>query len=314
MQRIGHISELPATLRSGAVSIGNFDGVHLGHARIISRLVAQATSVGGPSVVFTFDPHPATLLRPDEAIQRLVTTEHKLELLEQLGVDAVVTYPTDLQLLELSAAAFFENILLSGLDARAIVEGPNFAFGKNREGTIEQLEKLCQEQQIVLEVIEPVQFEGEVVSSSRLRRLIGEGELETANQMLISPYRVRGKIEQGSGRGQKLGFPTANLAGLETLLPGDGVYAGCGYIDGQCWPAAVNIGTNPTFDEQTAKLEVHLVGFSGSRYGEMIDVQLLKRLRDVRRFENAAELQSQIEQDVHQACQLAKQVPGILEE
>ncbi|MFP6647826.1 MAG: bifunctional riboflavin kinase/FAD synthetase, partial [Pirellulaceae bacterium] len=143
MQRIGHIDELPASLRSGAAAIGNFDGVHLGHARIISRLVAQAASVGGPSVVFTFDPHPATLLRPGEAMQKLVTTEHKLELLEQLGVDAVVTYPTDLQLLELSAEAFFENILLSGLDARAIVEGPNFAFGKNREGTIEQLEKLC---------------------------------------------------------------------------------------------------------------------------------------------------------------------------
>ncbi len=314
MRRFGHISEVPATLRSGAVSIGNFDGVHLGHARIVSRLVARAALLEGPSVVFTFDPHPATLLRPDVGIQKLVTADHKLELLEQLGVDAVITFPTDRQLLELSAGAFFENIVLSGLGAGAIVEGPDFAFGKNREGTIEQLGKLCKEQQIVLEVVEPVQFDGEVVSSSRLRRLVGEGELKTANQMLTSPFRIRGRIQQGSGRGEQLGFPTANLAGVETLLPGDGVYAGCGYIDGQCWPAAVNIGTNPTFDEETAKLEVHLVGFSGSRYGEMIDVQLLERLRDVRRFENAAELQSQIEVDVHQACQLAKQVPGIMEE
>jgi riboflavin kinase/FMN adenylyltransferase len=264
--------------------------------------------------VFTFDPHPATLLRPDAGIQKLVTADHKLELLEQLGVDAVITFPTDRQFLELSAGAFFENIVLSGLGAGAIVEGPDFAFGKNREGTIEQLGKLCTEQQIVLEVVEPVEFNGEVVSSSRLRRLVGEGELKTVNQMLTSPFRIRGKIQRGSGRGEQLGFPTANLAGVETLLPGDGVYAGCGYIDGQCWPAAVNIGTNPTFDEETAKLEVHLVGFSGSRYGEMIDVQLLERLRDVRRFENAVELQSQIEADVDQACQLAKQVPGMMEE
>ena len=314
MQRFGHISEVPPALRSGAVSIGNFDGVHLGHARIVSRLVARAASLGGPSVVFTFDPHPATLLRPDAEIQKLVTADHKLELLEQLGVDAVITFPTDRQFLELSAGAFFEKIVISGLGAGAIVEGPDFAFGKNREGTIEQLGKLCTEQQIVLEVVEPVEFNGEVVSSSRLRRLVGEGELKTVNQMLTSPFRIRGKIQRGSGRGEQLGFPTANLAGVETLLPGDGVYAGCGYIDGQCWPAAVNIGTNPTFDEETAKLEVHLVGFSGSRYGEMIDVQLLERLRDVRRFENAVELQSQIEADVDQACQLAKQVPGMMEE
>ena len=313
VERIRHIDELPAADRSGALAIGNFDGVHLGHARIISRLVAQAASLDGPSVVFTFDPHPASLLRPQQVSERLVTVDRKLELLEHLGVDVVVVYPTDKQLLELSAEAFFETIVLAGLDARVIVEGTNFSFGRDREGTIEKLETLCRQHQVQLELVQPVELDGDVVSSSRLRRLISTGDLETVNRMLTSPYRVRGRIQQGSGRGQELGFPTANLGELATLLPGDGVYAGCGYIDGKSWPAAVNIGGNPTFEDPAAKFEVHLVGFSGSRYGEMIDIELLTRLRDVRRFEDPEQLCSQIEEDVQQAREVAGEVPGNLD-
>ena len=313
VQRIRHIDELPAVDRSGALTIGNFDGVHLGHARIISRLVARAASLDGPSVVFTFDPHPASLLRPQQVSERLVTVDRKLELLEQLGVDVVVVYPTDKQFLELSAEAFFETIVLAGLDARVIVEGTNFSFGRDREGTIEKLETLCRQHQVQLELVQPVELDGDVVSSSRLRQLISRGDLETVNRMLTSPYRVRGRIQQGSGRGQELGFPTANLGELATLLPADGVYAGCGYIDGTSWPAAVNIGGNPTFEDPTAKFEVHLVGFSGSRYGEMIDIELLTRLRDVRRFEDPEQLCSQIEEDVQQAREVAGDVPGNLD-
>ena len=313
VERLRHIDELPAVDRSGALAIGNFDGVHLGHAQIISRLVAQAASLEGPSVVFTFDPHPASLLRPQQVSERLVTVDRKLELLEQLGVDVVVVYPTDKQLLELSAEAFFETIVLAGLDARVIVEGTNFFFGRDREGTIEKLETLCRQHQVQLELVQPVELDGDVVSSSRLRRLISRGDLETANRMLTSPYRVRGRIQQGSGRGQGLGFPTANLGELATLLPADGVYAGCGYIDGRSWPAAVNIGGNPTFEDPAAKFEVHLVGFSGSRYGEMIDIELFTRLRDVRRFEDPEQLRSQIEEDVQQAREVAGEVSGNLD-
>ncbi len=313
VERLRHIDELPAVDRSGALAIGNFDGVHLGHAQIISRLVAQAASLEGPSVVFTFDPHPASLLRPQQVSERLVTVDRKLELLEQLGVDVVVVYPTDKQLLELSAEAFFETIVLAGLDARVIVEGTNFFFGRDREGTIEKLETLCRQHQVQLELVQPVELDGDVVSSSRLRRLISRGDLETANRMLTSPYRVRGRIQQGSGRGQGLGFPTANLGELATLLPADGVYAGCGYIDGRSWPAAVNIGGNPTFEDPAAKFEVHLVGFSGSRYGEMIDIELFTRLRDVLRFEDPEQLRSQIEEDVQQAREVAGEVSGNLD-
>ncbi len=313
VERLRHIDELPAVDRSGALAIGNFDGVHLGHAQIISRLVAQAASLEGPSVVFTFDPHPASLLRPQQVSERLVTVDRKLELLEQLGVDVVVVYPTDKQLLELSAEAFFETIVLAGLDARVLVEGTNFFFGRDREGTIEKLETLCRQHQVQLELVQPVELDGDVVSSSRLRRLISRGDLETANRMLTSPYRVRGRIQQGSGRGQGLGFPTANLGELATLLPADGVYAGCGYIGGRSWPAAVNIGGNPTFEDPAAKFEVHLVGFSGSRYGEMIDIELLTRLRDVRRFEDPEQLRSQIEEDVQQAREVAGEVSGNLD-
>ncbi len=307
MQLLRSLEKLPSACRGGAVAIGNFDGVHLGHARIVERLLANAREVGGPAVVFTFDPHPAMVLRPDAAPQPLTWIDRKAELLAALGVDAMIAYPTDEALLALTAEEFFERIVLEQLAARAMVEGPNFAFGRGRRGTIELLRTLTSGAQIRLDVVAPIWDAGEIVSSSRVRKLVASGNVEEAGRLLTAPYRIRGLVSHGAGRGAKIGFPTANLAGVDTLLPAQGVYAGTVERDQRRIAAAINVGPNPTFGEQAVKIEVHLADYSGSLYGQTLEVDFLVRLRDIRPFANVAALKTQLADDVAAAKRTAAQ-------
>jgi len=288
-------------LRGGAVTIGNFDGVHRGHARIIAQLVALAREVNGPAVVFTFDPHPVRLLRPDAVPPPLTWTDRKAELLAELGVDTMFVYPTDESLLSLEPDAFFNQIVLQRLQAKAMAEGPNFFFGRDRAGNIAMLGDLCQAAEIRLKVVTPLESEGEFVSSSRVRKLISTGDVAVANRMLTSPYRIRGMVTHGAARGAKLGFPTANVDAIDTLLPAQGVYAGRALCEQGTWPAAINIGPNPTFGEEALKVEVHLIGFDGSLYGRPLEVDFLHRLRDIRPFDSIEQLKSQLAHDVDSA-------------
>ncbi len=281
---IRSLDPLPDAFRHGAVSIGNFDGVHLGHARIVERLVESARRVGGPAIVFTFDPHPAALLRPHRSPPPLSTVDRKAELLAELGVDAMIAYRTDLALLRLDAPQFFGSILQERLAARAVVEGANFSFGRGREGNVELLRGLCAEAALLLEIVPPVALDGQIVSSSLARTLIAEGQIERAQRMLTRPYRVYGKVVHGAGRGRKLGFPTANLAEVRTLLPREGIYAGQMEVDGRAWPAAISLGPNPTFNEQGLKVEAHLIGFDGDLYDRWLGLDFLARLRGVERL------------------------------
>lgn len=295
---IRDVERLPVALRTGAVTIGNFDGVHCGHARIVDRLVARAREVGGPAVVFTFDPHPARLLRPDAVPARLSWTARKAELLGELGVDAVVAYPTDRELLDLTAEEFFQRFIRGRLDAKAVVEGPNFHFGRARSGSIDRLRELCRQAGILFEIVQPLEVDGRCVSSSWIRELIEAGRIAEANRLLIRPYRIRGQVVHGAGRGTGLGFPTANLEPEDMVVPPLGVYAGCADWNGDRIPAAVNIGANPTFGEQQIKIEVHLIGFDQPLYGRHLEIDLLDRLRDVRLFDSVAALQTQLASDV----------------
>ncbi len=283
--------------------MGNFDGVHLGHVRIIERLVAAARRVSGPAVAFTFDPHPAQLLRPDRCPSPLTWIERRAALLGELGVDAVIAYPTDDALLRLTARQFFDTILRDRLGVRAIVEGPNFRFGHDRQGTIETLRQLAAETGVAMEVVDAVFADGEAISSSRVRGLVAAGEVAVARRLLTRPYRLRGIVARGAGRGAQLGFPTANLAAITTVLPAHGVYGGAAHVAAERWPAAINIGPNPTFGETGTKVEIHLIGFSGSIYGEMVEVEFLDRLRDVRKFAGIGELRTQLNQDVRAAAE-----------
>jgi riboflavin kinase/FMN adenylyltransferase len=279
----------------------------VGHARLVERLEARAAQIGGPAIVFTFDPHPVRLLRPEQCPPPLTWTERKAELLERLGVDALVAYPTDDALLAHSPEDFFQEVVLGRLQARALVEGPNFRFGRDRTGDVVLLQRLCSRHGLSLDVVEPVAADGEIVSSSRVRRLIAAGGIGAANRLLTAPYRVRGMVTHGAGRGGQLGFPTANLEGIDTLLPAHGVYAGRGYCQTASCPAAVNIGPNPTFGEHAVKVEAHLIGLDATLYGQVLELDLLDRLRDIRPFGSREALAEQLARDVAQAAQIARE-------
>ena len=208
--------------------------------------------------------------------------------------------------MQLDAGQFFDRIVRRALDARAMVEGPNFFFGRGRSGTIEVLRTLTGEAGIQLEIVEPVVIDGEMVSSSRVRRLLSDGHIDEARRLLTRPYRVRGMVTHGAGRGAKLGFPTANLAAIDTLLPGVGVYAGRPGPTAGAMPAAINVGPNPTFGEHALKLEVHLIDFAGPLYGQPLEVDFLGRLRDIQPFPNVDALREQLQRDIAAARGIAE--------
>lgn len=298
MKLIRDLGELDASCRGGAVTIGNFDGVHRGHARIIERILYHAKQLPGPSIVFTFDPHPARLLRPKDEPPPLTWLDRKADLLNELGVDVMVAYPTDQDLLNLDPTEFFQRIVQQALGARAIVEGPNFFFGKSRAGDVAQLKRLCEEYEVNLEIVQPLEFAGQIISSSRVRRYLAQGAVSEVRSMLTQAYRVRGLVTHGAARGRQIGFPTANLEAIDTLVPAPGVYAGWCYTDGERFPAAINIGPNPTFSEHRSKVEVHLLGYAGSLYGRPLEVDFLARLRDIQTFSNVESLLQQLHADI----------------
>lgn len=298
---------MPAHLSAGAVSVGNFDGVHLGHARLIACLVASAGRVRGPAVVWTFDPHPAAVLHPASAQVPLTSIERKAELLGRLGVDAVVACPTTRDLLSLSPAEFFDRLLRRRLDVRAMVEGANFRFGRQRGGSIDTLATLCQAAGVGLEVVVPVSRDGQRISSSRVRTLILAGDVHAACQLLTQPYQVSGTVVPGAGRGAQLGFATANIEPVGMIVPPPGVYAGRGWLGDTVFPAAIHLGPRPTFGETRVQFEVHLVGYDQPLYGATLRVDFLARLREICSFRDTQALQQQLRRDVTAASRIARE-------
>ncbi len=296
---------LPTTVQRGAVTIGNYDGVHRGHAALLDQLKAVSQRLGCAAIVVTFDPHPLALLRPESTPTPLSWVERKAELLAQQGVDALVVLSTTHDLLHLSPAEFVDRILVESLQARAVVEGPNFHFGYKRAGNVAVLEDLCRARNMETLVVDPVATGEEWISSTRIRELLRAGEVRRANELLTAPYRLRGQVIQGAQRGRTIGFPTLNLAGVKTLVPGHGVYAGNVYLrDGQ-HPTAINIGPNPTFGEQADKIEAHVLDWAGDLYGQWIELELLDRVRGVQKFACAEELIAQVNLDVSQVRNIA---------
>ncbi len=304
-----HDFQDPDAYRRGFVSIGNFDGVHRGHQSMISTLVEMARRFDVPAVVFTFDPHPITLLRPGSAPPPLSTVHRKAQLLRQIGVDCLIVYPTDQKLLDLTPREFFDRIILQEIQASGLVEGPNFFFGRDRAGDIHKLHEYCDESDLELKIVQPVSVGGRMVSSTVIRGLIATGEVAKAAELLGHRYRIRGLVATGAQRGHDLGFPTANLQDVPTVLPQDGVYAAIAITGSNTYPAAVNVGPNPTFGEHARKLEAHLIGFSGDLYGQMLEVEFVERLRPTTSFAGIDQLKEQLARDIDQA----RQVAGIID-
>lgn len=296
----------PALCCQGALAIGNFDGVHRGHAALVAELRRQADLVKGPAVALTFDPHPLELLRPESFQPLLTCVSDRAQLIQQAGADHVAVLKTTPYLLQQTATEFFVHVVRSRFQARALVEGENFRFGHNREGDVESLRALCRQAGIQFSVVSPYCQEGAAVSSSRVRSALVQGDVRQAASLLGRSYRLRGVVGTGQRRGKTLGFPTANLQQMTTLVPANGVYAVRAFHRGTAWPGAANIGPNPTFGEQVRKVEVHLIGFDGDLYGEELAVDFLDRLRDTRPFADVAQLTDQLRRDIDQAKRLVE--------
>jgi riboflavin kinase/FMN adenylyltransferase len=295
------------TCRDGALSIGNFDGVHIGHRALVETLRRQADALNGPAVALTFDPHPITLLRPDQTPIPLMAVRDRARLLERAGADHVVILRIDHDFLHLGARTFFDRIIDQGFRARGLVEGFNFAFGREREGTIDTLRASCAETDKALVVMSSLEIDGRPVSSSRVRAELLAGDVSEAAALLGRPYQIAGTVAEGAKRGRTLGFPTANLERVETLVPGDGVYAVRVWALRRTFAGAANVGPNPTFGEGARKVEVHLIGYQGNLYGQTLTVEFVARLRDTGTFAGAAELVTQLRRDVERAGKLVGQ-------
>lgn len=298
-QVLSTLTPFPEAFRGGAVTIGKFDAVHLGHAEILRRTVAHAKRYGIPSVAVTFDPPPLELLRPHSAPLPLCTLPRKIDLIAAEGIDAVCVVPTSRELLDMEAEDFFSEILQKTFRARVLIEGATFTFGKNRAGSAETLQTLAATAGIEVEIVPALEIDGRAVSSSRLRHLIEEGEIEDAARLMVRPYRITGTVVHGARRGRTLGFPTANLDAIATLLPKSGIYAGCAQVDETEFQAAVHIGPLPTFGVSRQVVEVHLLDFNGSLYGKNLPVDLLAPVRPVMKFDTAEALVAQMHADIH---------------
>lgn len=296
--------QVPPELLGGCISIGNFDGVHTGHATMLRALKVLASSQNRPAVAVTFDPHPIVLLRPEHAPPVLTTPEERVRLLKLCGMDGVVILPVNRQLLEMSPVQFFSDVVQGSFQAKGIVEGPNFQFGKGRAGTVATLERLCTSAGMDLRIAQAVEDSSQLVSSSRIRTLLSERSLGEAVKLLGHPYRLSGTVESGAQRGRTIGFPTANLGGVVSLIPANGVYAGQTELDGKRYTVAVSIGPNPTFADQRQKIECHIVGYSGDLYSKRLDVDLLHDIRPLCSFPSVNALIQQIESDVAECVRL----------
>jgi riboflavin kinase/FMN adenylyltransferase len=225
-------------------------------------------------------------------------------LLQDFGADHVLILRTSTALLQLDAREFFQRIIIDGLNAKSLVEGFNFGFGRNREGTIDVLKSLCTEKNVALSLVPPQEVAGQVVSTSRVRRELTAGRVDVARQMLGRPYRIAGVVRPGAKRGASIGFPTANLHDVPTLVPGNGVYAVTALIEGMAWPGAANVGPNPTFGEHARKIETHLIGFEGQLYDQRLCVEFVQKIRDTLTFASVADLKAQIQRDIDMATSI----------
>jgi riboflavin kinase/FMN adenylyltransferase len=291
--------------RRTVVTVGNFDGVHLGHRAILGKVCRRARELSCQPVALTFDPHPARVLRPDTPLPMLTTPAQKLELLGAAGLDAVVVLPFSREFAKLPAREFVRRYFVERLQAREVVVGHDYAFGYRREGTIELLQEMGQAAGFTVQVVWAVEVNGAVVSSSLIRAMLKLGKVAEAALLLGRPYAVAGQVVAGKGRGGAiLKVPTANLQPENELLPATGIYAVRVAWGGKLRPAVANIGTCPTFDNQELTLEVHLLDFAGELYGERLGVEFIARLREERRFPSIEALAAQIHADIDAARQL----------
>ncbi len=280
------------------LTIGVFDGVHLGHQRLISELLKQATRRRLLAGVVTFRQHPEDILSPGKTLPFLTDIKTRTQLLREEGVDFIVPLSFTSALAGLGARRFIA-LLQKHLKMRGLVVGPDFALGRQREGDIETLRKLGKEMGFSLTIVPPLEINGEIVSSTAIRKAIADGDMKKVHELTGRYFSLYGKVVAGAGRGESLGFPTANLdVNSGQALPPDGVYTGLAHVNGKVYFSMTNIGKNPTFGNPRRTVETFLLDYSGDLYGRELSVEFVARLRDEKKFKNADELKKQLAEDI----------------
>jgi riboflavin kinase/FMN adenylyltransferase len=310
---ITDLSKIEKRFTGSIVTLGNFDGLHLGHQELIKKIIQRAKETGSLSMVVTFRPHPLKILAPEKCPPLISIYEEKIRLLENLGIDVLVKIPFTLDFSAMEPRDFVKDILCDLLGAKEIFVGYNYRFGKGRKGNIQLLKDLGQELGFAVREVEQVSFEGEVVSSTRIRQLLKNGEVVHASRLLGRPYTLCGIVVKGDGRGRGLGFPTANIAAKHSIIPSNGVYAVKLFVRDKYYDGIVNIGMRPTFDTNSLAIEVHIFAFDEDIYGEEITLYFIQKIREEKKFQNAEALITQINADIKKAKNILSEYPEMSE-
>jgi riboflavin kinase/FMN adenylyltransferase len=298
----------PSWLVHPVLALGNFDGLHRGHLKIIERVKRGAAEQGGTPMAMTFDPHPPRVVRPDKAPPLPMTSAQRLEALARAGIQCTAVVRFTHEVSQWDPETFVRRVLTDWLRVSKVWVGANFLFGHERSGNFSLLRTLGQRYGFRAEKIDPVRYKDFVVSSTRIRRLVGEGRVDEAGALMGHPYYIDGTVVRGRGRGREIGFPTANMETANELLPPHGVYATTLSIDGIVRAALTNIGVRPTFGEQTVTIETYVLGYSDDLYERSVRLSFVQRLRDERAFPDVDALKAQLEADRRRAERLFSRI------
>jgi riboflavin kinase/FMN adenylyltransferase len=283
-------------LKNPVITIGNFDGVHLGHQKILKKTIQRARALNGVSAVYTFHPHPLKIVRPEAEPLPITTFEEKVRLIEAMGIDCLICENFNRQFAEQPPEEFIKNIIVDRIHPREIIIGHDYAFGKNRKGSIDLLQKMGEIFHFKVQVIDNITIKNIPVRSTTVRRLITLGKVSLADKLLGRPYSLSGRVQHG--RHRRIGFPTANLSPGTSLIPKNGVYAIRTQTPFGVFNGIVNVGHNPTFDNDRLTIEAHLFNFNRNLYGRDITIQFIKRVRGEKKFSDVSALVKQIERDI----------------
>jgi riboflavin kinase/FMN adenylyltransferase len=305
MELVKNIDQIEKPYKNAVITIGNFDGVHIGHQALFHEVIEKADSIGGTSIVMTFDPHPVRVLKQNGHLPLITMNEQKVELIENSGIDVLICIQFNKKFAAISAKEFVEDLLLKCIGMKAIVVGKDYTFGKNREGNLDLLQTFANNlgfEVIVADWVQTSKGLPNRISSTRTRELVMAGEVDEAKKLLGRYYQIRGLVTTGRNRGGKLlGFPTANITLHDELCPKNGVYAVTVDCMEKKYQGVANIGYSPTFDDGVFSVEVHILDFNENIYGQKIRVNFVQRIRDEIKFSDIAELSDAIRNDIEKA-------------
>lgn len=313
MLLITDLNKIKTKFAKSIVTIGNFDGLHLGHQALIKMIINRAKETGSVSLVVTFRPHPLKILAPEKCPPLISIYEEKIRLFEKLGIDVLVKIPFTMDFSSMTPRVFVKDILCDLLGAKEIFVGYNYRFGKGREGDIQRLKEFGEEFGFRVVQVEQVSLNEEVISSTKIRHLIKDGDVEHAARLLGRHYAITGVVVKGDGRGKSLGFPTANIASKHEIIPADGVYAVKLFARDKFYDGVANIGLRPTFKKKNSVIEVHIFDFNEDLYGEEISVYFIQKIREEKKFRDVNALTRQIKSDIETAKNMLAAHPEINE-